>query len=180
MTNSTARSEALAPSSPPTTSGVEAWLASAHPSPATPYGEWDGEARLALIPLGRRFDAVRIPAAVAHHAFASHDLPVVARRMARHLCGGPVIHDPAGSRYYALVPPGTAPHWRAPAAQCLGEGTYLGVPRPDLTEPDQGTLCSYWTVPVPRPGKLCQVPDVLTLAMAGGALADQDEGEATP
>ncbi len=180
MTSSTARGGALAPPSPPATHEVEAWLASDHPFPLTVSPAWDGEARLALIPLGRLFDAVRISVAVAHHAFASNDVPVVARRLARHVRDGPVIHDPAGSRYYALVPPGTAPHWRAPAAQCLGEGTYLGVPRPDLTEPDQGTLCSYWTVPVPRPGKLCQVPDVLTLAMAGGALADQDEGEATP
>ncbi|WAZ26803.1 hypothetical protein STRCI_008448 [Streptomyces cinnabarinus] len=135
---------------------------------------WDGEARLALIPLGRLFDAVRISVAVAHHAFASNDVPVVARRLARHVRDGPVIHDPAGSRYYALVPPGTTEDWRAPAAECLGEGTYLGVPRPDLTELDQGTGCSYWAVPMSRPGKLCRVSDVLTVAMVGGALADEE------
>nr|WP_222108865.1 hypothetical protein [Streptomyces cupreus] len=127
--------------------------------------------------MGRHFDAVRIPAAIAHLAFASHDQAVVARRLARHMHGGPVIHDPESRRYYALVPPGTAEEWRAPAAQCLGEGTYLGVPRPDLTELDQGTLCSYWAVPVSRPGKLCQVSDVLMLAMVGRCLADED-GEA--
>jgi hypothetical protein len=142
------------------------------------HREWDSEARLALIPLGRLFDAVRIPEAVVHHAFATHDQAGVARRLARHVHGGPVIHDPAGRRYYALVPSGTAAGWRAPAAECLGEGTYLGVPRPDLTDPAQGMLCSYWAVAVNRPGTLCQVPGVLTVAMAGAVVAVED-GEAT-
>ncbi|MBC2902506.1 hypothetical protein [Streptomyces cupreus] len=177
MTNSTAPNGTFTPGSPPPAHAIEAWLASAHASPAAVRRGWDTTARLALVPLGRLFDAVRVPAAVAHQAFASHDQSVVARRLARHLHGGPVIHDPAGRRYYALVPPGTSQEWRAPAVQCLGEGTYLGVPRPELTELDQGTLCSYWAVPVTRPGKLCQVSDVLTVAMAGGLLADED-GEA--
>ncbi|WP_328876261.1 hypothetical protein OHT76_42795 [Streptomyces sp. NBC_00287] len=179
MTNHRALGGAWTAASPSPTGTVQEWLASAHPSPAAPHREWSSAARLALIPLGRLFDAVRIPAAVAHHAFASHDVSVVARRLARHMQGGPVIHDPDGRRYYALVPPGTAKEWRAPAAQCLGEGTYLGVPRPDLTELDQGTLFSYWAVPVSRPGKLCQVSDVLTVAMVGGVLADEDGEEAS-
>ncbi|MFE6362994.1 hypothetical protein ACFVP3_23720 [Streptomyces sp. NPDC057806] len=143
------------------------------------HREWDSEARLALIPLGRLFDAVRIPEAVAHHAFTTHDQAVVARQLARYMHGGPVIHDPAGRRYYALVPPGTADEWRAPAAACLGEGTYLGVPRPDLTELGQGTLCSYWAVPVNLPGKLCRVSGVLTVAMAGAVAADEDDEAAS-
>ncbi len=174
MTNSTVPNAALTPESPPRAHVVEAWLASAHASPAAVRRNWDSPARLALVPLGRLFDAVRVPAAIAHHAFASHDQAVVTRKLARHMRGGPVIHDPAGRRYYALVPPGTAREWQAPAAQCLGEGTYLGVPRPDLTEPDQGTLCSYWAVPVIRPGKLCQVSDVLTVVMVGGCLTEED------
>ncbi|MFI9772083.1 hypothetical protein ACIHJG_35260 [Streptomyces sp. NPDC052415] len=150
-------------------------MASAHPSPATPYAEWDSETRLALLPLGRIFDAVRIPVAVAHRAFAGHDVSVVCRRMARHLHGGPVIHDPEGRRYYALVPPGTARDWQAPAAQCLGEGTYLGVPHPTLTELAPGTRLLYWAVPMARPGKLCQMSDVLTVAMVGGALPHESD-----
>ncbi|MCM1972350.1 hypothetical protein [Streptomyces sp. G1] len=136
---------------------------------------WNSEARLALIPLGRIFDAVRIPAETARLAFASHDQAAVERRMARHLRGGPVIHDPEGHRYYALVPPGTAQQWTAPAAECLGEDTYLGVPHPHLTAPDQVTRHSYWAVPVSLPGRLCDVTDVLTLATVGGCLADEDD-----
>ncbi|WP_328876376.1 hypothetical protein OHT76_43605 [Streptomyces sp. NBC_00287] len=179
MTNSTARSGAFTPPSPPSTGEVEAWLASAHSSPAVVHREWSSAARLALIPLGRLFEAVRIAAAGAHHVFASHDPSVVSRRLARHLQGGPVVHDPEGGRYYALVPPGTAANWRAPAAQCLGEGTYLGVPRPDLTELDEGTLASYWAVPMIGPGKLCDPTDVLALVMVGGCLADDDNEAAS-
>lgn len=178
MTNGTAPNGTYTSGALRSADAVEAWLASAHACPHAPRREWSSPARLALIPLGRLFDAVRIPAPVAHDAFASHDLTVVGRRMARHL-RGPVIHDPAGRRYYALVPPGTADAWRAPAAACLGEGTYLGVPRADLTELNPGTLCSYWAVPMTRPGKLCQAPDVLTLVMVGGVLVDADDGEAT-
>ncbi len=140
MTNDKAPNGTSTPGSPRLTHAIAAWLASAHASPTVVRRDWDSPAKLALVPLGRHFDAVRTPAAVAHHAFASHDASVVARRLARHVHGGPVIHDPECRRYYALVPPGTAKEWRAPAAQCLGEGTYLGVPRPDLTELDQGAL----------------------------------------
>lgn len=139
--------------------------------------EWQQHG-VALLPLGSFFEAVRIPAAVAQLTLSSGNWCVVADRLAEHLQGGPVIDDLRGRRYYALVPPGTAENWRAPAAQCLGEGTYLGVPRPDLTALDQRTLCSYWAVPMSRPGKLCRVSDVLTLVMVGGLLADEDDCEA--
>lgn len=174
MTNSMALRRASRPSSAPSTGGVGPWLASAHPHPAAVREAWSTDARLALIPLGHLFDAVRLPADVVHLTLASHDQAVVERRLARHLRGGPVIHDPEGHRYYALVPPGTAQDWTAPGAECLGRDVYLGVPRPDLTEPDQVTRHSYWAVPVSRPGKLCRVRDVLVLATVGGCLADAD------
>jgi hypothetical protein len=176
MTNSTAPTGTSAPGSPPPDETVEAWLASAHTSPDAVRMEWDSETRLALIPLGRRFDAVRLSEGLVHSVAGISEPATVNGWLGWTFNGGPVIHDPGGRRYYALVPPGTAEEWRAPAAQCLGEGTYLGVPRLDLTGLDQRTLCSYWAVPVTRPGKLCQVSDVLTLAMVDGCLTD-DDGE---
>lgn len=155
-------------------SGVPVWLASAHSAPAVVHREWGGDAGLALIPLGRRFEAVRIPESVARHALDSGDQPGVTSGLARHLQGGPVIHDPGGQRYYALVPTGTALWWRAPAAKCLGEGTYLGVPRADLIEGDERTRCSYWAVPMAQPGELCRADDVLSLVMVGACLAEGD------
>ncbi|MEV0639137.1 hypothetical protein AB0I77_30220 [Streptomyces sp. NPDC050619] len=162
-------------SSPSPRGSVEGWLASAHPSPVTARSEWGSAARLALIPLGSRFEAVRLPEGIVHGAAGSDALSIVSDRLAQYLCGGPVIHDPGFRRYYALVPPGTAQAWLAPVAECLGEDTYLGVPRADRTEPDEQTLASYWVVPMARPGRLCKAADVLALVMRGDSSADEDE-----
>ncbi|MBC2908312.1 hypothetical protein H4N64_43910, partial [Streptomyces sp. PSKA01] len=170
MTNSTTRSEALTPPNPLPAVGVEAWLASAHPSPAAVHREWDSETRLALIPLGKLFDAVRISESLVHSVAGVSEPATVADWLGWSFNGGPVIHDPAGRRYYALVPPGTAPDWRAPAAACLGDGTYLGVPRTDLTELEEHASASYWAVPLTRPRWLCRTADVLTFAMVAGCL----------
>ncbi|MGI5426747.1 hypothetical protein [Streptomyces sp. CA-179760] len=163
------------PASAPDCGTVERWLASAHPSPDTARGEWSGAAKLAVIPLGRVFEAVRLPERVVHRAVASADRDTVSDRLARCLSGAPVIHDPGFRRFYALVPPGTAQMWCAPVAECLGEGTYLGVPRADRTELDEQTRASYWAVPLLRPGRLGMAVDVLALAMAGRHPVEEDE-----
>ncbi len=178
MTNSTTWSEALTPPNPLVASGVEAWLASAHPSPAAVLREWDGGAWLALIPLGKLFDAVRIPESLVHSMAGFTDPATVNAWLGWSFNGGPVIHDPAGRRYYALVPPGTAPHWSASAAAYLGDGTYLGVPRTDLTGLEEDASGSYWAVPITRPGWLCKTADVQTLVTVAGGLTDEDDSEA--
>ncbi|EFL33230.1 predicted protein [Streptomyces viridochromogenes DSM 40736] len=139
-------------------------------------GEWSSAAKLAVLPLGTAFEAVRLPERIVHRAVASVDPYTVSDRLARCLAGAPVIRDPGFRRYYALVPPGTSQTWCEPAAQCLGEGTYLGVPRGDHTEFDEWTKASYWAVPMVRPGRLCTAADVLALAMTGRCL--ESEGEA--
>ncbi|MER5209947.1 hypothetical protein ABT063_04975 [Streptomyces sp. NPDC002838] len=98
-------------------------------------------------------------------------------RLAQYLGGGPVIHDPGFCRYYALVPPGSAERWLVPVAECLGEGTYLGVPRADRTALDEHTRASYWAVPMAPPGRLCKAADLLALIAAGGCPADENEYE---
>ncbi|MEU6918405.1 hypothetical protein [Streptomyces olindensis] len=162
-------------STPPPRASVEGWLASAHPSPDTARSEWGSAARLALIPLGSLFEAVRLPEQIVHCAAGSDESSVLSERLAQHLGGGPVIHAPAFRRYYALVPPGTAQAWLAPVAECLGEGTYLGVPRADRTERDERRQTSYWMVPMVRPGRLCRPGDVLALVMQGDSATDEDE-----
>ncbi|MFJ9891708.1 hypothetical protein ACIQPR_00105 [Streptomyces sp. NPDC091280] len=154
---------------------VEKWLASAHPSPRTALEEWDGNAQLALIPLGRGFEAVRIPEDIVH-AFVGSDSPAtVNARLAEGLNGGPVIRDPGFRRYYALVPPGTAAVWRAPVAECIAAGTYLGVPRTDRVESNGGTSTSYWSVPMSRPNGLRTAAEVLALVRVGHSLVSEDE-----
>jgi hypothetical protein len=132
-------------------------------------------AKLALIPLGWSIEAVRISQAVVQRAFGSGAPPVAHAWLAHRLNGGPVIHDPGFRRYYALVPPGTAKTWCTPVAECLGEGTYLGVPRVDRIELDEHTRASYWAVPMARPGRLCAAADVLALAAAGRYPVEEDE-----
>ncbi|MEV6539952.1 hypothetical protein [Streptomyces sp. NPDC051665] len=154
---------------------AEEWLASAHPSPSIVCEEWDSIAQLALIPLGRGFEAVRIPEDVVHAFVGSDDPATVNAHLAESLNGGPVIRDPGFHRYYALVPPGTAEAWRAPVAECITAGTYLGVPRADRVESNGGTRTSYWSVPMSRPNGLCTAADVLTLVKVGHGLAREDE-----
>lgn len=161
--------------SPSPSGTVEGWLASAHPSPDTVRREWSSAAKLVLIPLGRAFDAVRLPDRIVHGAVGSEDPAVASDRLAQCLGGGPVIHDPGFRRYYALVPVGTSQTWLTPLADCLGEGTYLGVPRADCTELDEWTQGSYWVVPMTRPGRLCAAADVLAFVMSGGSPTDEDE-----
>ncbi|WP_329257628.1 hypothetical protein OG223_35685 [Streptomyces sp. NBC_01478] len=137
--------------------------------------EWGSIAQLALIPLGRNFEAVRIPEDIVHDFVGTDDPPTVSARLAEHLNDGPVIHDPGFSRYYALVPPGTAEFWRVPVAECLTEGTYLGVPRADRIASNGGTRASYWSVPMARPSGLCAAADVLTLVAVAKCQAHEDE-----
>ncbi|MGR4850427.1 hypothetical protein [Streptomyces sp. LARHCF252] len=159
----------------PPRGAVERWLASAHPAPSGACRDWDSVTNLALIPLGRTFEAVRISEDIVQRALGHDTPPFVRTCLAQYCNGGPVIHDPGFRRYYALVPPGSARTWREPAAECLGEGTYLGVPRADRIEPDERTRASYWAVPMTRPGRLCAVADVLALVAAGGCPGQEDE-----
>lgn len=178
MTNHQALTGACPAARLPLATAIRQWLASAHPSPATGHAQWDSDTQIALLPLGRLFDAVRLPEDLVHRVAGLSDPVTVNAWLGWSLNSGPVIHDPGGRRYYALVPPGTAPHWRAPAAACLGTNTYLGVPRPDLTRCEEHGARSYWAVPLTRPGRLCRTSDVLTFAMVAGCLTDEEDDEA--
>ncbi|MFG2147883.1 DUF6415 family natural product biosynthesis protein [Streptomyces sp. NPDC048696] len=83
-----------------------------------------------MLPTGRVFDTVRVSAAIVHAAAQSGDSGAVGAYLARVL-DGPVIHDAYDTSvwYYALVPPGSCAHHRAPDATLLGpDPTWLGVP----------------------------------------------------
>jgi hypothetical protein len=176
MAETTVRTaSSTAPMSSPSPGTVERWLGSAHPSPGTAFREWGSVAELALIPLGWSFEAVRISQDVVQRACGSGTRPVAPAWLAHRLNGGPVIHDPGFRRYYALVPPCTTRTWCTPVAECLGEGTYLGVPRVDRIELDEHRHASYWAVPMARPGRLCAAVDVLALVVAGRYPVEEDE-----
>ncbi|MGW4106098.1 hypothetical protein [Streptomyces sp. NPDC004976] len=151
---------------------VEHWLAAAHRRPSQARHEWRTTG-MTLLPLGTLFSAVRLPARVVYavlgRRFPSRDLDVLLDGVFE---GGPVICDPAGHRYYALVParmPVTwheaADDWREDDVECLGHGAYLGIPAPSRTECIPG-MASYWSVPMSSAGQLCAPLNVARLIAA--------------
>lgn len=144
--------------------------------------EWQEES-VTLLPLGTLFSAVRIPDQVVHTVARVHDPRMVAEWLTAALDDGPVIHDPRGRRYYALVPAGmpqrwhkAADDWRRLGAEFLGRDAYLGVPPVDVTELDAGTYASYWAVPMPSLGVLCDPTAVAQLMAAAARRLEQEAG----
>ncbi|MEU4349184.1 hypothetical protein [Streptomyces sp. NPDC023838] len=146
-----------------TSRAITDWLASAHHVPAQAGRELD--VGIALLRTGAVFDAIRLPAPVVHAAADSEDPDAVASFLAEVLEDGAVIHDAygVGVWYYALVPPGTYADWRVPDVECLRPGTWLGVPRLDLT----ARPGPYWAVPPSAVGSVCAARAVADLVALG-------------
>ncbi|MFC9845449.1 hypothetical protein ACFWFF_05185 [Streptomyces sp. NPDC060223] len=143
---------------------IAEWLTWEHPVPAQVWTEWTTHG-VALLPLGKRFAAVRMPMDVVHAALDTDQPTQVASLLEQLLCG-PVVHDRrvVGVTYYALI------QWNADLvwahdeiAPCLGRGIYLGVPRIDRRKPP-GT---YWVVAPKYAGNLCAPHAVASLIEAG-------------
>ncbi|WP_225987220.1 hypothetical protein [Streptomyces spectabilis] len=134
---------------------VSQWLAEADPNPGKAWAEWERHG-IALLPLGRRFDAIRVPAERIYAAAASDEPGVVATTL-RAWLDGPVIRDLRSkmSPYYVLIAPDA--DWDGPDER-LTTGAYLGVPRPG-----HSTVLSRWVVLPPHPGALCDTRHLRTL-----------------
>ncbi|MGY0068664.1 hypothetical protein ACWZEH_18055 [Streptomyces sp. QTS137] len=152
---------------------LEHWLLSRHSAPSRTRVEWQ-EQGIALLPLGTLFSAVRIPGCLVQAVTASADPKEADAFLDDALGGGPVICDPNGPRYYALVPAGVpatwrdaAEDWRAHDVACLGRGTYLGVPRLDVVDVPEHRTVSYWSVPMVSTASLCSPLSVARLIAAG-------------
>ncbi|PIB05000.1 hypothetical protein B1C81_31235 [Streptomyces sp. HG99] len=132
--------------------------------PSQVWAEWASYG-VALLPLGKRFAAVRMTVDVVHAAVDSDDLVKVAAVLDE-LLGGPVVFDRrvVGVTYYALIQWSSCLIWgHDEIAPCLGQGIYLGVPRLDRRKPP-GT---YWVVAPRYPGDLCTPEAVAALVEAG-------------
>ncbi|WP_331748214.1 hypothetical protein [Streptomyces sp. NBC_00648] len=147
----------------PAATAITNWLASAHHVPAQARREFD--VGIALVPTGEKFDAIRLPSPVVHAAAGSQDPDAVAAYLTEALKNGAVIHDAYGIGvwYYALVPPGTHTHWQVPDVECLRPGTWLGVPRLDLT----ARPGPHWTLPPTTVGSVCTAQAVADLVALG-------------
>ena len=143
---------------------ITEWLARSDPSPERARWEWATQG-VALLPLGERFAAVRMPAHVVHAGVQSKDRDRVAVALGESL-GGSIIHDQlvSGGTYYALIQGHAALAWAyEDIATCLGHGTYLGVPRIDR----QGPPGTYWVVPPRYEGDLCAPRAIAALLRDG-------------
>lgn len=131
------------------------WLAEADDRPGKVWAEWQQHG-IALLPLGRRFDALRLPAEQVHDVVGS-DQPGAVATVLRAWLDGPVFRDLRSDLgpYYVLIAPGA--DWDGPAER-LTTDTYLGVPRPG-----HATTLSRWVVLPPHPGALCDPQHVRTL-----------------
>ncbi|GHH32609.1 hypothetical protein [Streptomyces candidus] len=138
------------------------WLAHAHADPPTAHHDWQART-LTVLPLGVRFDAVRIPADVLYAAILNVR-PAGVSRLLDQLLGGPVVQD-ADRWFYPLVPVGRADRWQSRAARYLGRGAWLGVPQVDQVAPPG----AYWAVPMQEPGRLCDLARVAELVAVGAA-----------
>ncbi|MEU2562828.1 hypothetical protein ABZ626_26315 [Streptomyces longispororuber] len=127
--------------------GATAWLADADPRPHKVWAEWEQHG-VALIPLGRRFDAVRVPAE-RMHAAAGSDTPRTVADALRSWLEGPVLRDLRSSLgpYYVLIAPDA--DWGGPDDR-LSTDVFLGVPRPG-----HPTMLTRWIVEPQAPGHLC-------------------------
>lgn len=143
---------------------IAEWLTREHPVPKQVWTEWATHG-VALLPLGKRFAAVRMTTDVVHAAVDSGRSAEVAPAL-RELLSGPIVYDRrvVGVTYYALIQRNTEFIWdHEDVAPCLGEGIYLGVPRIDRREPP-GT---YWVTAPRYPGDLCTSQAVAALVEAG-------------
>lgn len=154
---------------------VEHWLLSTLPQErrARTRLQWR-EQGVAMLPLGTLFSAIRIPSDIVLAAACTTWNPAIVDPLLAEVLGGPVICDPRGHRYYALVPasvPRTwheaADDWRVVDVDVLGHGTLFGVPPVDRNRFDPTTALSYWSVPMESTDVLCRPLPVARLISAG-------------
>lgn len=150
---------------------LTAWFAHSQLAPEQACREW-AESGVALLPLGGRFDAVRLPEALVQAAVGVTAPQAVATRLAW-LIAGPVVYDgrTLGGSYYALTKPCRDRVWKhQDCAPRLSRGTYLGVPRLDRTEPPG----PYWIVRPRFEGDLCEPATVAAVIGLGQSADDGD------
>ncbi|WP_053727162.1 hypothetical protein [Streptomyces sp. WM6378] len=152
---------------------VSRWLAGSLNRPANAHQEW-ADTGIAILALGRRLSAVRIAEDLVY-AVTATTVPATVARVLREVLHGPVIHDPRGQRFYALVPASPSSGRLGPYATYLGLGHFVGVPRVESTAPSR-FVTSYWAAPMLRPGDLCDPIRLASmLAVGSDALASRDE-----
>ncbi|MFJ6386466.1 hypothetical protein ACIQJT_02535 [Streptomyces sp. NPDC091972] len=146
--------------------------------------EWE-EYQVTLMPLGVRFCAVRLPERLVHRVVRTNSPRMSAEYLAAALDDGPVIHDPRQRRYYALAPASmperwqnAASYWETLGVSFLGRGSVVGIPRVDCVTLNPQTWATYWAVPMPSAGVLCDPMTIARLIAAAHRSPVRPETEA--
>ncbi|WP_329140851.1 hypothetical protein [Streptomyces sp. NBC_00670] len=141
------------------------WLSRSHPRPSEAAREMQCTG-FALLAMGVRISAIRVPGALVHAAAQTEDHAEVAEYLLDHLDGA-VALDPrhaVGPLYYALIHGHAGLTWQHERlAACLGDGVYLGLPAPHRVEPPG----PHWIVPPRYDGDLCKPRAVAELVQLG-------------
>lgn len=161
------------------------WLLAAAPDMNEAREAWKERNGIALLRCGGLFGAIRLSTDLVRAAAATQNTAQVDAFLAEALHGAPVFMDRFAQWYYVLVPVSTGQRreWKAsrlaPHAEFLGGNCFLGVPRPDASEPEG--VRSYWCVPMDGPGDLA-VPDMVSQLVAVGRFrqAAADNSPPTP
>ncbi|MFJ2110651.1 hypothetical protein ACIOEX_01760 [Streptomyces sp. NPDC087850] len=141
---------------------IPQWLAETLNDPTEARQEWQA-GRLAMLPTGILFDAVKMHPTIVHAAVRSSTEATVSTTLAETLDGPVICHY--GHWYYALVPPQTTETWMSPHATVKGRGAWVGVPPIEITAREP----LHWSVPAVQVGKLCAPGDVAELLRIGAA-----------
>ncbi|MFK0155361.1 hypothetical protein ACIQVK_25210 [Streptomyces sp. NPDC090493] len=152
---------------------AEHWLLASLEGPGRNRARMEWQAGgVALLRLGLRYSAIRIPGRLVRAVAGTGTLADTDAYLAEALDGGPVISDPHSDHYYPLVPGSavrgrTSPSaWRRAGVDLLGQDTFLGVPAADRTLDAPAEDASYWAVPMPSLGELCDQARVAQLVDA--------------
>ncbi|MVO86556.1 hypothetical protein GPA10_17750 [Streptomyces sp. p1417] len=119
-----------------------------------------------MLPLGGRFDALRVTGRLIHSAVGSGRQENVGQALTDWL-HGPVIRDSrtGSGQYHVLVAPDA--EWQGDAVR-LGAGTYLAVPRVGK----QVSPVTRWVVQPQRRGRLCDPSHLAALLATAEPLAE--------
>ncbi|WP_407841384.1 hypothetical protein ACE1OC_41170 [Streptomyces sp. DSM 116496] len=106
------------------------WAAQAHERPPQVWEEWASDLAVALLPAGRRWDAV---------AMSSLRMQAVAEVLGQDLAQVPVLTDLTVDRAYVFVPAGTAETWSEPDTTPIGADYWLVASKPGGRQVPAGT-----------------------------------------
>jgi hypothetical protein len=154
------------------------WLARSHPRPSEAARELQ-TAGFALLAMGWRISAIRMPGALVHAAAGTEDHDEVGEYLLDRLDGAVSLDQrhASGPFYYALVHGHAGLTWQHDRlAECLGDGVYVGVPAPYRVEPPG----PHWIVPPRYDGDLCRPHAVAELVKLGHSRLELAEAANAP